>query len=93
MTDPEEAILETLRSLEAAARNMLTTNPKPDLRPLFSRLNQLTAQLPPDTDPQLVHYLTRGSYEKARLHLEGRFAEIARGKCGTGSAQEAGHGE
>jgi len=42
----------------------------------------LTNQLPPDTDPNLLHYLHRKSYEKARLLLQGRDTENAQGSCG-----------
>ncbi|MBI3191811.1 MAG: hypothetical protein HYZ36_04020 [Pedosphaera parvula] len=81
MTQIERSVLQTLRELEAAVRSIATANPKPDLRPLFSRLDALAGQLPKDTDPDLLHYLHRKSYEKARLWLEGRDAENARGAC------------
>jgi hypothetical protein len=47
----------------------------------FNRLDELTAQLPGDTDGELLHYLHKKSYEKARLFLEGRHAEIQKGGC------------
>jgi hypothetical protein len=61
---------------------MPTANPKPNLLPVFSHLDDLTRQLPTRTDPQLLHYLHKKSYEKARLWLEGREAENAAGNCG-----------
>lgn len=76
----EEAILQTLKELDAAVKAMPAANPKPDLLPLFTRLDQLAQQLPPDADPELRHFLQRKSYEKARARLEGRVAE--RGSCG-----------
>jgi hypothetical protein len=79
MTATEETILWTLRELEAAARAMPAANPKPDLRPLFTRLDALAAQLPKNANPELVHYLQRKSYEKARLWLEGTDPE--KGTC------------
>ena len=82
MTAIEESILGTLRELDAAARSMPTANPKPNLIPLFQRLEDLGRQLPPDSDPDLRHYLQRKSYEKARLLLEGRGNENASGSCG-----------
>jgi hypothetical protein len=82
MTETERDILNTLTELEAAARSMRTADPKPDLRPLFARLDELTNRLPKDTEPDLLHYLRRKSYEKARLWLEGRGGENARGSCG-----------
>jgi len=81
MTATEQTIWETLVELDRQVRLMPTANPKPDLLPLFARLDELARQLPPRTDPQLLHYLQRKSYEKARLHLEGREAENTAGAC------------
>jgi hypothetical protein len=50
--------------------------------PLFARIDELTRKLPRDTDPGLLHYLHKKSYEKARLWLEGREAENKAGNCG-----------
>ncbi|HUD48556.1 MAG TPA: hypothetical protein VMR33_17115 [Candidatus Baltobacteraceae bacterium] len=72
MTKTEEEILETLVTLEEAVAQMPKANPKPDLRPIFARLETLAGQLPKDTDRDLLHYLHRKSYQKARAHLEGR---------------------
>ncbi len=82
MTATEEAILETLRDLERQVKSMPTANPKPNLLPIFARLEDLTQLLPPQTAPDLMHYLRKKSYEKARLFLEGRDAENAAGNCG-----------
>jgi len=60
---------------------MMTTNPKPNLSPLFNRIDGLTDRLPKDSDPTLLHYLHRKSYEKARLWLEGRETENQAGSC------------
>ena len=81
MTDTEQTILQSLTELENAVRSMSTANPKPSLLPLFSRLDELTRQLPSSTDPSLLHYLHKKSYEKARLWLEGRDAENQAGNC------------
>jgi hypothetical protein len=72
MTKTEQEILETLVTLENAAARMPTAKPKPDLRPMFMRLETLAAQLPKGTDPDLLHYLHRKSYQKARAFLEER---------------------
>ena len=82
MTETETNILETLLELENAARQMATANRKPNLAPLLKRIDALTAQLPTNSDAELRHFLQRRSYEKARLHLQGRSAENARGNCG-----------
>jgi hypothetical protein len=82
MTEMEQTIWRTLIELDAQVKLMPTANPKPNLLPLFSRLDELTRQLPPQTAPDLLHYLHKKSYEKARLFLEGRDAENAAGNCG-----------
>lgn len=81
MTVVEQSILQALYELENAVRQMPTANPKPNLLPLFARLDELTRELPRDTDPSLLHYLHKKSYEKARLFLEGREAENQKGNC------------
>jgi len=81
MTETERAILQTLVELDGAVKSMPAANPKPNLLPLFSRLDELTRRLPKDASPDLLHYLHKKSYEKARLWLEGRDAENARGNC------------
>ena len=82
MTALEQDILNTLTELEAGVAAMKTANPKPNLIPLFTRLNDFSTQLPRPSHAQLIHYLTNSSYEKARLWLLGRDAENARGICG-----------
>jgi hypothetical protein len=81
MSETERAILQTLVELDIAVQSMPTANPKPNLLPIFSRLDELTRQLPKSAPPDLLHYLHKKSYEKARLWLEGRDAENARGNC------------
>lgn len=80
VTQIEQDILRTLVELDAAATAMRTANPKPNLLPLFAKLDDLAGRLPPDADAELRHFLQRKSYEKARARLEGRAA--ARGSCG-----------
>ena len=82
MTATEQDILTTLRDLERNVAAMPTAQPKPNLLPIFARLDELTQRLPPQTPPDLVHYLRRKSYQKAQLFLEGRDAENAAGNCG-----------
>jgi len=82
MTDCENRILDTLIELETAVNSMATANPKPNLMPLFTRLDEMAGSLPPDADPELRHFLQRKSYQKARLLLQGRGTENRRGSCG-----------
>lgn len=80
-TPVEQQILAALTQLDATVKSMATANPKPSLLPLFTRIDELTRQLPRDTDPTLLHYLHKKSYEKARLFLQGRDAENQVGNC------------
>jgi hypothetical protein len=70
MTEIESQLLQTLLQLETAAEAMPAANPKPNLLPLFARLEALAQQLPASADPQLRHFLQRKSYQKARLLLQ-----------------------
>ena len=81
MSDTERALLQSLVELDSAIKAMPGANPKPNLLPIFARLDDLTRQLPKNVSPDLLHYLHKKSYEKARLWLEGRDAENARGNC------------
>jgi hypothetical protein len=42
--------------------------------PVTRRIGELAGSLPAEADPQLVHYLRKHSYGKARLFLEGHGA-------------------
>ena len=77
----ENQLLAALDDLDAAVKSLRSANPKPDLLPLFTRIDALTGQLPAATDPALLHYLHKKSYEKARLYLQGRDAENQAGNC------------
>jgi len=81
MNSIEQSILQVLIDLDNAVKIMPAAQPKPNLLPIFERLDALARQLPRDANPELLHYLNRKSYEKARLLLQGRDAENARGKC------------
>lgn len=65
MTPLESAILDSLRRLEDAASR------RESVLPVLREIDTLLRQLPPGSDPDLLHYLHKRSYEKARLHLEG----------------------
>ena len=81
MTAVEQALLNTLVELEKAGQSMRAADPKPDLLALFARIDELAKQLPRGTDPNLLHFLQKKSYEKARLFLQGRDAENQVGNC------------
>lgn len=78
MTDTEQALLDTLLELETAVASV-NAEPKPDLIGLFARLDELTTQLPKDTPSDLLHYLHKKSFQKARLFLQGQDPE--QGEC------------
>ncbi|MGA2244237.1 MAG: hypothetical protein ABSH48_04480 [Verrucomicrobiota bacterium] len=77
----ENELLQVLRQLAESVKAMPTAQPKPALLPIFSQLDALTHRLPRHTDPTLLHYLHKKSYEKARLFLLGRDGENQTGKC------------
>ena len=77
----ERQLLVALTELDATVKTLATAKPKPNLLPLFARIDELMHQLPPATDPTLLHYLHKKSYEKARLFLQGREAENQAGNC------------
>ena len=81
MNSIEQQLLDSLVGLENAVAGMATANPKPNLKEHFARIDALVAQLPKGTDPALMHYLHKKSYQKARLYLQGRDAENTMGSC------------
>lgn len=82
MSELEKQILDALVEMENAVAGMRAGGQKVNLVPVFERLDELAARLPRGGDPELAHFLQRKSYEKARLLLQGRGAENARGACG-----------
>ena len=77
----ENELLAALTQLAETVKGMPAANPKPSLLPVFSRLDDLTRQLPRDADLTLLHYLHKKSYEKARLFLQGRDEGNQIGNC------------
>ncbi len=77
----EQQLLAALIELDRAVKVLPRADSKPSLLPLFERIDELTKLLPQDTDPALLHYLNKKSYEKARLALQGRDAENQTGNC------------
>ena len=76
----EQNLIGAIKELESAAA-AVNVKPKPDLLTHFSRIDELTAQLPGDTNRELMHYLHNKSYAKALLYLEGQQTEIEKGAC------------
>lgn len=77
----EKNLLNALVELDGAVKAMAAAAPKRDLLALFHRIDDLAKQLPPNADPALRHYLSKKSYEKALLFLQGRDAENHAGNC------------
>jgi hypothetical protein len=80
-TSLEKSLLNALVELDNAVKAMTRVGPKVNLLPIFARIDELTKELPRETDPALLHYLHKKSYEKARLWLQGRDAENQAGNC------------
>jgi hypothetical protein len=81
MNDIEQAIFSRLTELDQQVRAIRASGARPDLQPLFAQLEALAGELPLGSNPDLLHYLRKKSYEKARLLLAGREAENRRGSC------------
>lgn len=82
VTNAEAEILKELVRLDSTVAAMAGSGPRPSILPIVERVTELTRSLPTTTDPTLLHYLHKRSYEKARLFLQGRDAENAEGNCG-----------
>ena len=76
----EDELLKALLALEAAVTSV-SKDSKTDLMAHFNHIDKLTAQLPKNTDKELLHYLHKKSYEKARMFLAGNNDEIQKGGC------------
>jgi hypothetical protein len=81
MTELENDLLGALAKLEGAVARMKTPGPKPDLAGLFESIDALADKLPRDANPDLLHFLQKKSYQKARMLLEGAAAHAPRGAC------------
>jgi hypothetical protein len=68
----EQQLLDALAGLDNAVKAMSAIEGKPDLSALFARIDELAGQLPPETDPELRHFLQRKSHQKAKCLLENR---------------------
>ena len=81
MNDIRQRLLDKLIELETAAAGRSGSSGKPDLMSLFREIDDLSGELPEAADPALRHYLTRKSYQKARMLLQGRDSENETGDC------------
>ena len=81
MIATEHAILEALNELDAAAKSIGRGGAKPNMLAIFERLDKLAGELPDGANPELLHFLNRKSYEKARLLLQGHPTQERRGGC------------
>ena len=76
----EDDLLKALLAFEAAV-STISKNTNPDLMMHFNHIDKLVSELPKNTDRELLHYLHKKSYEKARMFLEGRSDQIQKGGC------------
>lgn len=77
----ESGLLTKLRELDQSIKDMASKGSKPDLMGFFNDIDQLTSELPRGSDPELLHFLHKKSYEKALYHLEGKGAINKKGTC------------
>lgn len=70
MTSLESEILRELVRLDETVADMAAGRAGSVL-PVTRRLDELARLLPAEADPQLIHYMRKHSYGKARLFLEG----------------------
>lgn len=82
MTDVEHALLIALQDLDREVADASASGRRPEMVPRVMRLRELTAVLPAGSDPMLMHCLERHSWEKARMILDGRRAEVRHGESG-----------
>ena len=68
MSEIEQQLLQALLQLEKAAESMPVANPKPDLRPLFARVDELAGRLP---EENLRAWFSRRSNDELRADLAG----------------------
>ena len=73
----KEKLREALSSLQQGIKNSDASAITGSLRILDELMGSHRSEL----DPQLVHYLSRRSYEKAQMYLEGKDG-IPKGICG-----------
>jgi len=82
MTELETDLLGALLRLQQAAIPSANPGRRNELMEAISDVDRMTLQMPKKSDPTLLHYLHKKSYEKAILFLKGRDSENAGGNCG-----------
>lgn len=66
----EQQLLAAIEALDEAAARLRQGGEDVDLAGCLARIDFLAATLPPETDPQLRHFVQQQSYQKARRLLE-----------------------
>ena len=87
MTEVEQTFCETLIELDRAVQSMPKANPKPDLFPLFARLDELAKQLPPEADPESVIFCSAKVTRRHAGCLKAVARRTQREVAGTGKFQ------
>ena len=70
LTDLAQALRERLAVIRDEESRCDHTKHMDRLRAVSEKIDRLQESLPPSTDPRLVHYLDRKSYDKALEYLE-----------------------
>lgn len=82
MNPVERELLDALRELENVAGRIASGEAGASVLPQIRKIAELRRSLDPGTDPRLLHFLAKNSYEKARFFLEGRAEGIPDGPGG-----------
>jgi|GEM_PF-2887882 len=69
MNETERLLLAALRELDQVVKTIASSHSKPDLLAYFQRIESLASASGGQLDPQLAHYIQRGSYQKALAWL------------------------
>jgi hypothetical protein len=70
VSDLREALRERLAVIRDEESRRDHTKHMDRLRAVSEKIDRLQESLPPSTDPRLMHYLDRKSYEKALDYIE-----------------------
>jgi hypothetical protein len=70
LADLAQALRERLAVIRDEESRRDHTKHMDRLRAISEKIDRLQESLPPSTDPRLLHYLDRKSYDKALEHLE-----------------------
>jgi hypothetical protein len=83
MNSVEQSILDALNELDSAVKQMPKVQPKPNLIPIFERIDALARQLPRNANPDLSHYLAKKAMKKLGCSWLDRGKKMPGGAAGS----------